>query len=81
MPVVCSEGGEFATVDHLEPDNRTIKLARDEDGKPQSTTCFRHGSLCKWAAALQPPRSNGAQVALVPTHEVEERVEAFVVVE
>ncbi len=32
MPVVCSEGGQFAVVDHMEPDNRTIKLAKDDSG-------------------------------------------------
>ncbi|HWV23625.1 MAG TPA: DUF2171 domain-containing protein [Thermomicrobiales bacterium] len=31
MPVVCSNGGQFATVDHLDRDN-TIKLTRDENG-------------------------------------------------
>lgn len=30
MPVVCSEGGQFATVDHL--DGNSIKLTRDEHG-------------------------------------------------
>lgn len=33
MPVVCSEGGQFATVDHMSADNRTIKLSRDGSGK------------------------------------------------
>lgn len=33
MAVVCSEGGQFAVVDHIEPDNRTIKLAKDSSGK------------------------------------------------
>jgi len=33
MPVVCSEGGQFAVVDHVESDNRTIKLAKDDSGK------------------------------------------------
>ena len=32
MPVVCSEGGQFAVVDHIASDNRTIKLARDGSG-------------------------------------------------
>ena len=32
MPVVCSEGGKFAVVDHMSSDNRTIKLAKDEQG-------------------------------------------------
>lgn len=32
MPVVCSEGGQFAVVDHMSSDNRTIKLAKDEAG-------------------------------------------------
>jgi hypothetical protein len=32
MPVVCSNGGQFAKVDHMEgPD--TIKLAKDDSGK------------------------------------------------
>ncbi len=32
MPVVCSDGGQFATVDH--PDaNGTIKLTKDDQGK------------------------------------------------
>ncbi len=33
MPVVCSEGGQFAVVDHMASDNRTIKLARDDSGE------------------------------------------------
>ena len=32
MPVVCSENGQFATVDHLEGKD-TIKLSRDEKGE------------------------------------------------
>lgn len=32
MPVVCSEGGQFAVVDHIAGDNRTIKLAKDAAG-------------------------------------------------
>jgi hypothetical protein len=32
MPVVCSEGGQFAVVDHMASDNRTIKLAKDDSG-------------------------------------------------
>lgn len=32
MPVVCSEGKQFAEVDHMSADNRTIKLCRDESG-------------------------------------------------
>ncbi len=39
MPVVCSNGDQFGTVDHLDANN-TIKLTRDEQGKhhwiPQS---------------------------------------------
>lgn len=31
MPVVCSNGGQFATVDHLDAGN-TIKLIRDDQG-------------------------------------------------
>lgn len=31
MPVVCSDGGQFATVDHLDANN-TIKLTRDDQG-------------------------------------------------
>lgn len=30
MPVVCSEAGQFATVDHLEGD--LVKLAKDKSG-------------------------------------------------
>lgn len=32
MPVVCSENGQFAVVDHLEGAN-TIKLNRDDKGQ------------------------------------------------
>jgi hypothetical protein len=32
MPVVCSNNGQFAVVDHLEG-TKSIKLARDQDGK------------------------------------------------
>lgn len=32
MPVVCSDGGQFATVDHLDPGN-TIKLTKDDSGQ------------------------------------------------
>jgi hypothetical protein len=32
MPVVCSEGGQFAVVDHVATDNRTIKLTKDKTG-------------------------------------------------
>lgn len=32
MPVVCSEGGQFATVDHLDKNN-TIKLTKDDKGQ------------------------------------------------
>ena len=32
MPVVCSENGQFAVVDHLEGAN-TIKLAKDKSGQ------------------------------------------------
>jgi hypothetical protein len=32
MPVVCSEGGQFAVVDHMASDNRTIKLQKDGSG-------------------------------------------------
>lgn len=32
MPVVCSEGGQFATVDHLEGTN-SIKLKKDNLGQ------------------------------------------------
>ena len=31
MPVVCSEGGQFGTVDHLDGDS--IKLTRDDKGQ------------------------------------------------
>ena len=32
MPVVCSQDGQFATVDHLEGSN-SIKLNKDESGQ------------------------------------------------
>lgn len=32
MPVVCSDGGQFATVDHLDPGD-TIKLTKDGEGQ------------------------------------------------
>lgn len=32
MPVVCSQGGQFATVDHLEGSN-SIKLKKDKLGQ------------------------------------------------
>ena len=32
MPVVCSDNGQFAEVDHLE-DEDTIKLKRDKNGQ------------------------------------------------
>jgi hypothetical protein len=32
MPVVCSNNGQFAVVDHLADDHDHIKLARDADG-------------------------------------------------
>jgi hypothetical protein len=32
MPVVCSDGRQFATVDHLDANN-TIKLTKDENGQ------------------------------------------------
>lgn len=31
MPVVCTDGTQVGTVDHLEGEN-SVKLARDEDG-------------------------------------------------
>lgn len=31
MPVVCSEGGQFAAVDHVEGTN--LKLTKDDSGK------------------------------------------------
>ena len=31
MPVICSEGGEFGTVDHVDA-NDTIKLTKDDEG-------------------------------------------------
>lgn len=31
MPVVCSDGGQFATVDHM--DGGSIKLTKDEQGQ------------------------------------------------
>ena len=32
MPVVCSEGGQFATVDDMDKNN-SIKLTRDDSGQ------------------------------------------------
>lgn len=32
MPVVCSQGGQFAVVDHIEGSD-SIKLARDDKGQ------------------------------------------------
>lgn len=32
MPVICSQDGQFATVDHMELTN-TIKLKKDESGQ------------------------------------------------
>jgi hypothetical protein len=32
MPVVCSDGGQFATVDHMEGEN-SIKLTKDDQGQ------------------------------------------------
>jgi hypothetical protein len=32
MPVVCSQDGQFAIVDHMEGEN-TIKLTKDKDGQ------------------------------------------------
>jgi hypothetical protein len=32
MPVVCSDGGQFGTVDHLDK-GKSIKLTRDDQGK------------------------------------------------
>ena len=32
MPVVCSDGGQFATVDHTDSGN-SIKLTKDESGQ------------------------------------------------
>jgi len=32
MPVVCSQGGQFATVDHLEGEG-SIKLNKDQNGQ------------------------------------------------
>lgn len=32
MPVVCSQGGQFATVDHMEGSD-SIKLKKDEQGQ------------------------------------------------
>jgi len=32
MPVVCSDGGQFGTVDHLDKHD-TIKLTKDDQGK------------------------------------------------
>ncbi len=32
MPVVCSDGGQFATVDHMDGNN-SIKLTKDDNGQ------------------------------------------------
>jgi len=32
MPVVCSDGGQFATVDHMD-ENNSIKLTKDDSGQ------------------------------------------------
>ncbi len=32
MPVVCSDGGQFATVDHLDAGD-TVKLTKDDQGQ------------------------------------------------
>ena len=32
MPVVCSNGGQFATVDHMDKNN-SIKLTKDDSGQ------------------------------------------------
>lgn len=32
MPVVCSQGGQFATVDHMEGED-TLKLKKDQTGQ------------------------------------------------
>ena len=32
MPVICSQGGRFATVDHME-ESGTIKLTKDDAGQ------------------------------------------------
>jgi hypothetical protein len=44
LPVVCSENGQFAVVDHVEGDD-LIKLAKDDAGK-------HHYIPMKWVTAI-----------------------------
>ena len=44
LPVVCSENGQFAVVDHVEG-NDEIKLAKDESGK-------HHYIPMKWVTSV-----------------------------
>ena len=39
MPVVCSENGQFAVVDHMEGKD-TIKLTKDDKGQPQASVFY-----------------------------------------
>ncbi len=54
MPVVCSDGGQFATVDHTDSGN-TIKLTKDKSGQhhwiPMSwvTRVDEHVHVPTWA--------------------------------
>jgi len=45
MPVVCSQDGQFATVDHMEGTN-TIKLKKDETGQ-------HHYIPLTWASSIE----------------------------
>jgi hypothetical protein len=45
MPVVCSQNGQFATVDHMELTN-TIKLKKDETGR-------HHYILITWVSSIE----------------------------
>ena len=44
MPVICNEGNEFATVDHLDGDN-FIKLTQDNSGQ-------HHWIPVEWVTAI-----------------------------
>ncbi|WP_334107971.1 DUF2171 domain-containing protein [Methylobacillus sp.] len=56
MPVICSEGMQFATVDHMEGSNQ-IKLKKDENGQ-------HHFIPVSWVAA-----TDNAEIKLDRPHE------------
>lgn len=45
MPVVCSEGGQFATVDHMEG-SEILKLKKDKSGQ-------HHYIPLKWVTSVE----------------------------